>query len=118
MAQIVVRTKEELEKASKEKADYIIVEGVLADKLQRGKKVAKASGATIAAIAAALAAAPFTGGISTMGVASAAALSGMEIAAIIAAASIGIALIIGLFKDYEEIEVGPGTLKLKRRQQK
>ncbi len=53
-----------------------------------------------------------------VGVAPAAALSGMEVAAIIAAASIGIALIVGVFKDYEEIEVGPGTLKLKRRQQK
>ncbi|HGM5387464.1 TPA: hypothetical protein ACKP07_000293 [Serratia marcescens] len=118
MAQVVVRTKEELETARKEKADYIIVEGELADKLQRGKKVAKASGVTITVIAAAIAAAPFTGGISTLGAASAAALSGMEIVAIIAAASIGIALIIGVFKDYEDIEVGPGTLKLKRRQQK
>lgn len=71
---------------------------------------------TITVIAAAIAASPFTGGISTVGLVPAAALSGMEIAAIIAAASIGIALIIGIYKDYEEIEVGPGTLKLKRRQ--
>ncbi|MGP3141445.1 hypothetical protein [Serratia nevei] len=118
VTQIVVRTKEELEKARKERADYIIVEGELADKLKKGKKVAKASGVTITVIAAAIAAAPFTGGISTLGAASAAALTGTEIVAIIAAASIGIALIIGVFKDYEEIEVGPGTLKLKRRQQK
>lgn len=116
MSQIVVRTKEELEHARKAKSDFIVVEGKLADKLQKGKKITRASGVTITVIAAALAAAPFTGGISTMGAASAAALSGMEIAAIIAAASIGIALIIGIYKDYEEIEVGPGTLKLKRRQ--
>ncbi|MFX2484990.1 hypothetical protein ACJ8IM_04955 [Serratia sp. CY33525] len=119
MSQVVVRTKEELEQARKAKSDFIVVEGKLADKLQKGKKIARASGVTIAVITAAIAAAPFTGGVSTMvGVAPAAALSGMEVAAIIAAASIGIALIVGVFKDYEEIEVGPGTLKLKRRQQK
>lgn len=38
MSQIVVRTKEELEHVRKAKSDFIVVEGKLADKLQKGKK--------------------------------------------------------------------------------
>lgn len=38
MSQIVVRTKEELGHARKAKSDIIVVEGELADKLQKGKK--------------------------------------------------------------------------------
>ncbi|EFE4913520.1 hypothetical protein F6J40_21690, partial [Escherichia coli] len=45
------------------------------------------------------------------------ALSGLDIAVIIAAASIGIALVIAVFRDYEEIEFSNGKmiLKLKRK---
>lgn len=53
--------------------------------------------------------------MSALAAAPIAAMSGFEIAAIIAAASIGITLIIAIFKDYEEIEVGEGRMKLKRR---
>ncbi len=60
---------------------------------------------------------PLTGGGSVFAVSSLAALSGLDIAVIIAAASIGIALIIAVFRDYEEIEFSNGKmiLKLKRK---
>lgn len=115
MNQIVVRTKAELERAKDAKAEIIIIEGDLANKVKRGKTVAKASGVSLALITAALAATPFTGGMSMFAAAPIAAMSGFEIAAIIAAASIGLTLIIAIFKDYEEIEAGDGKIKLKRR---
>lgn len=115
MNQIVVRTKAELERAKDAKAEIIIIEGDLANKVKRGKTVAKASGVSLALITAALAATPFTGGMSMLAAAPVAAMSGFEIAAIIAAASIGLTLLIAIFKDYEEIEAGDGKIKLKRR---
>ncbi|HAS0861466.1 TPA: hypothetical protein I3314_001538 [Enterobacter hormaechei subsp. xiangfangensis] len=115
MTEVIVRTKDELERAKANKAQYITIEGELATKVKRGKTVAKASGVSLALLTAALAATPFTGGMSALAAAPIAAMSGFEIAAIIAAASIGITLIIAIFKDYEEIEAGDGKLKLKRR---
>ncbi|CAM8428451.1 MULTISPECIES: hypothetical protein [Enterobacter] len=115
MNQVIVRTKDELERAQKSKAETIRIEGELANKVRKGKTVAKASGVTLAAIAAVLAATPFTGGLSTMGLLPVAAYTGFEIATIIAAASIGIALLVAVFKDYEEIEAGDGRLVLRRR---
>ncbi|MFJ5503830.1 hypothetical protein ACIPUO_06415 [Pectobacterium carotovorum] len=115
MDQVIVRTKAELERAQSSKAEIIRIEGDLANKVRKGKTVAKASGVALTAIAAALAATPFTGGLSMLGAASVAAVTGFEIAAIIAAASIGIALIVAVFKDYEEIEAGDGKLILRRR---
>lgn len=58
---------------------------------------------------------PFTGGISAVGLVPIAAMTGLEIAAIIAAASLGLALIIAIFKEYEEIEYGNGRLVLKKK---
>ena len=115
MAEVIVRTKDELEKAKANKVQYITIEGELATKVKRGKTIAKASGVSLALLTTALAATPFTGGMSALAAAPIAAMSGFEIAAIIAAASIGITLIIAIFKDYVEIEVGEGRMKLKRR---
>lgn len=115
MGRVIVRTKAELERAQESKAEFICVEGDFANKVRKGKTVAKASGVTITLVAAALAATPFTGGLSMVGLAPVAALTGFEIAAIIAAASIGIALLVAVFKDYEEIEAGDGKLVLRRR---
>ena len=105
-----------MRKQKKNKVQYITIEGELATKVTRAKTVAKASGVSLALLTAALAATPFTGGISALAAAPVAAMSGFEIAAIIAAASIGLALIIAIYKDYEVIEVGKDKLKLKRRQ--
>lgn len=51
--------------------------------------------------------------------ASAAALTGLEIAAIITASSIGIALILAIFKDYEEVGYSEeGGFILRKKQKK
>lgn len=119
MNQVIVRTKAELERAQKNKAEIIRIEGELANKVRKGKTVAKASGVALTAISVAIGASltttPITGGLSMVGLAPVAAFTGFEIAAIIAAASIGIALIVAAFKDYEEIEAGDGKLVLRRR---
>lgn len=63
-----------------------------------------------------LAAIPFTrGGLSVVAAAPVAALTVLEIAAIIAAASVGLALLIAVFKDYEEISYDNGKLVIKKR---
>ncbi|MCB8832189.1 hypothetical protein LJD42_10865 [Escherichia coli] len=117
MAEVTVRSKDELEKAQKSKAEIIIIEGELANKIKKTKAVTKVSGVVIAAMIATCATIPLTGGGSVLVVSSLAALSGLDIAVIIAAASIGIALIIAVFRDYEEIEFSNGKmiLKLKRK---
>ena len=98
----------------------ILVQGELADKLKKSKQVAMLSGAGLALLAATLGiatlTAPVTGGLSYFAAAPAAALTGVEIAAIITAASFGIGLIVALFLDYEEIEYSKGCLKLKKKQ--
>ena len=116
----VASTKAQLEQAKKAGEAEIIVKGELADKLKNSKKVALLSGAGLAALTAALGmatvAAPVTGGLSFFAAAPVAAITGMEIAAIITAASLGIALIIALYKDYEEISYKQGELKLRKKQ--
>lgn len=116
----IVKTKAELEQAKNDGEKEIIVEGELADKLKKSKKVAMLSGAGLAVLLAALGAAtvtaPFTGGLSYVAAAPVAALTGLEIAAIIAATSLGLALIIAIFKDYEEIGYSEGKLILRKRQ--
>lgn len=112
----IVRTKAELERAKTDGVDRIVVKGELADKLKKTKKVAKLSGATLAVLVAAGAAVPFTGGVSFLVAAPAAALTGLEIAAIVAALTLGVALILAVYKDYEEIEYQDGHLVLRRKQ--
>ena len=120
---VTVTTKEQLKKAKEDKVDVIVVEGELAEKLKRSKKVAIAaagvSGVALTGLIAAIAAAPATGGTSFLLYAgtSAATFTGIEIASIILAGSIGITLLVGIFKDYEEIEASTsGGIKLKRKQ--
>ncbi|MGV5951676.1 hypothetical protein [Escherichia coli] len=117
MAEVTVRSKDELEKAQNSKAEIIIIEEELANEIKKTKAVTKVSGVVIAAMIATFATIPLTGGGSVLVVSSLAALSGLDIAVIIAAASIGIALIIAVFRDYEEIEFSNGKmiLKLKRK---
>jgi hypothetical protein len=123
---VTVTTKKQLKKAKEDKVDIIIVEGVLAANLKRSKKVALASagvsGVALAGLIAAIATAPATGGASfavyaVSAGASAATFTGIEVASIILAGSIGITLLIGIFKEYEEIEASTsGGIKLKRKQ--
>jgi len=115
MKSIRVTTKEELENAIKNKYLEIIVSGSLANKLHKTKKIAYLGAGTIATLTAMLAAIPFTGGFAAFALAPAAAFTGLEISMIIIAVSIGIALIIAVFKEYEEISYEDGKLMLKRK---
>ncbi len=115
-----VTTKEELEAAKKRGDKEIIINGKLADEIKNAKKLTMVGAGTLAlltvAIGAATVTAPITGGLSYFAAAPVAALSGVEISVIIVAASLGLALLIALFKDYEEISYSEGRLALKRRQ--
>ncbi|WP_321900069.1 hypothetical protein [Paraburkholderia heleia] len=118
-----VSTKEQLAQAKDRMEPEITIVGELADKLAKAKKIAALSAWAVAGIVAvvglAAVAAPETGGLS-LGLAAApvAAMSGMEVAAIIAAASIGIALILAVYKDYDEVEAGGGRIILRRKSKK
>ncbi|WP_031430827.1 hypothetical protein [Methylomicrobium agile] len=122
MDSVTVNTKEELSQAKNSNASEIVVIGELANKLKRAQKVTLLSAGTLAVITALLGTAtitaPVTGGMSYFVAAPAAALSGLEIATIIVAASLGISLIIALFKGYEEIEYSKERLVLRRRKPK
>lgn len=124
----IVTTKDEL-KAAQERGDLeIIATGKLADDLKASKKVTKIGAGAAALLTATLGVAtltaPITGGLSYFAAAPVAAMSGFEVAAIILAASLGLALLIALFKDYEEISFTPGDgnglskLVLRKKQQK
>ncbi len=115
MSQVTVRTKSELESARVQGIEKIIVEGSLANKLKNSKRIAYVGGGTIAVLTAAIAAAPFTGGVSFLAAAPIAALTGLEISAIIAVSAVGITLVIAVFKGYEEIEYSDGRLILRKK---
>lgn len=115
MTSVIVRTKSDLESAKARGVEEIIVSGKLADDLKKAKTIALAGTGTIAILTAALAAIPFTGGLSVLAAAPVAALTGFEIAAIIAATAVGLALIIAVFKEYEEISYENGKLILRKR---
>ncbi|MGZ8226111.1 MAG: hypothetical protein ACXWT3_05660 [Methylococcaceae bacterium] len=117
MNRVTVNTKEELSRAKNANASEIVVIGELANKLKRAKKITLLSAGALAAIIALLSTAtitaPVTGGMSYLIAAPAAALSGLEIATIIVAASLEIGLIIALFKHYGEIEYSKERLVLR-----
>lgn len=113
---IVVTTKSELESAKDKEYKEIIVTGKLAKDLKKSKSVAYAGAATIGILTVALAATPLTGGLSAFAAIPVAALTGMEISVIIIAASLGISLILAVFKEYEEISYSDGKLVLKKKQ--
>jgi hypothetical protein len=139
---ITVTTKSELESARKKKYEEIIVTGKLANDLKKSKRIAYASAATLAIVTAAIIAIPFTGGLSAVGAvgaialesaavtagftaatagataatATAVGLTGIEISTIIVAASLGITLILAVYKEYEEISYSDGTLTLRKKQ--
>jgi len=119
METVIVTTKEELKKAQEQKVDEIIVNGDLANKLKKAKQITKLGATGLAILTAALGvgivAAPVTGGLSMFAAAPVAALTGLEIAAIITASALGIALIIAIFKDYEEISFENGKMTLRKK---
>ena len=121
---VVVTTKAQLKQAKEAGEKEITINGDLANKLKKSKQIAMLGGVSlgilVAALGGATVTAPVTGGMSYLALASVAApvaaITGIEIAAIIVASSLGIALIIALFKDYEEISYKEGELKLRKKQ--
>lgn len=114
-----VSTREELKAAQEAKVKEIVVVGELAGKLRKAKKVALLGRVALAALAATLGVAtftaPVTGGVSYLAAAPVAALTGVEIAAIITATALGVSLVIAVFKDYEEISFENGKMTLRRK---
>lgn len=114
-----VSTKTELETAKNDHVDEIIVVGKLANDLHKTKKIVQLSAGALALLAVALATIPLTGGTSaplaSAAFAPVAATTGFEVASLVVAVSIGLGLIIALFKDYEEIEFSNGRLILRKK---
>lgn len=116
---VVVTTKEELEAAAKNKEPRILVLGDLASKLELSfqglRKLSSSSLNTLALVLSGAALfAPFTGGVSlgaagtVMGTVGAA-LTATAIAAI---SAIGLALVIAVFKGYDEVKLSGGGIEL------
>lgn len=114
---MIIYEKSELKSAIESGIYEIIIEGDLAQKVHNGKKIRTIGKFTMIALASAIAAIPFTGGGSIAAFAPVAALTGLEIALIVAVAFVGVALLTAIWKDYEEIEYShnPLRLKLKRK---
>lgn len=118
---LVVKTKDELQKAIDNKINHFEVEGELAEKLKKGQKITTLGKFTLAVLTVAIAgivATPATGGISGVAGFSAAStvatLTGLEIAVIMSVAFLGIGMLIALFKDYNvEYETDPKNGKVK-----
>lgn len=118
-APIVVYTVEELAQAQKDMAERIVVKGELAEKLKVALKGLRSIGAgslnTLAlCLSGAALLAPFTGGVSLGAAGTAmgtlgAALTATAIAAI---SAIGLALVIAVFKGYDEVKLGGGGVEL------
>lgn len=115
--QVIVHTKEELESAQKSGAQEIIIKGDLAEKVRNGKKILTIGKFTLIALTAAIAAIPITGGISSVALAPIVALTSLEIAAIAAIFFVGIALLMAVWNEYDEIEFStdPPTLKIRKK---
>ena len=116
---VVVATKEELAAATQRKAKRIVVTGELASKLEtsfKGLRNLSASSLNTLALVLSGAAlfAPFTGGVSlgaagtVMGTVGAA----LTASAIAAISAIGVALVVAVFKGYDEVKLSGGGIEL------
>ncbi|MDG6896068.1 hypothetical protein [Volucribacter amazonae] len=114
---LVITTKEELEKAVKNKEPEFIVKGELAEQIKKSKKVKNLGKFSLLALSASIAAIPFTGGSSAaVGVATLSATTGLSIAALTAIICLGLTLLINLHKEYDleyEYDLIKFTLKIK-----
>lgn len=99
----IVRTKDELKAAVDDKVSKIVVKGDLADKLDTGLKIRKASGWAVGLLVASVCAAPLTGGMTIAAAAPVAALTGIEIAVIIAVCAVGVSLVLLICKSYKKV---------------
>lgn len=122
---VVVATPEELSAAYQRKAERIVVVGELAAKLGQAfsglRKLSASALNTLALVVSGAALlAPFTGGVSlgaagtVMGTVGAA----LTASAIAAISAIGVALVVAVFKGYDEVKLKGGSLELVLRKRK
>lgn len=120
MKTIEVYTQKSLKHAKENNYDEIIIKGALANKVKKASKITKLSkwgiGVLTATLGTATVTAPVTGGVSLAVAVPVAAMTGVQVAAIISASALGVALIIALFKGYEEISYSEGMLILRKKQ--
>lgn len=106
--EVVVRNKEELQRAFDSKANIIVAKGELAEKLIEARNIRKLSkfklAAFVAIMGAAAAAAKQTKGLSFVAATPIAASTALSIATVMAVFFVGTGLIIGLFQDYDEFD--------------
>lgn len=110
-----VYTKEELAQAKDAGEEIIVLHGELAENIRKTKKIVKISGVALAALTAAVGLIPVTGGISAFAAVGVAALTGLEIATIIAVSCVGLSLILAIHNGYEEVSYKNGELTLKKK---
>jgi len=118
---LIVRTKEELKRAKKNKIGQFIVVGELAEKLKKSQNIAKLSKRAAIGLAGAVgvgvAAAPFSAGTSLGASAvvatGAAASAGVSASVIMASIAVGgILLAFAIFKDYNvSFKMGPNGIE-------
>ena len=112
----VVYTKERLEEEKENKPQSITIKGDLANNLHKIKKMGQLSKASSAAIVAilggAVISAPVSEGISYGSAIPVAVVSGLEIAMIIWASTIGIGFLLDLFDHYTEEQYSNNNLVL------
>lgn len=103
MSTRTVTSKEELKAAIEDKVSRITVKGDLAGKLNSAFKLKTASKWAIGLLGASLAASPFTAGISMAGALPIAALTGIEVAVVLAVAVVGIVLVLSVLRNYDKV---------------
>lgn len=115
MKTVVAKNKAELKTALKSDADEILIEGdELVQQLRRIKTLRKAGPIAVGIIVAAIPLVPLTGGGSMV---AAAAATGVSTSVLTLCIAIGGVVVIGIFTDWEEVEIA-GVFKLKRKQKK
>ena len=101
---IVVRTKAQLKKAIKDNVKRIEIRGSLAEKVNTSFKIKKLSKVTLALLIGTLATVPFTGPLGFASASAVAALTGTEIALIIAVSALGLGLVLLIVKEYRKVK--------------
>ncbi len=101
MATLAVTTKDQLQRAIDSGVANIRVTGTLAKDLQVARPVITLGGFMLFLLATAIVATPFTAGLSDVALLPLMAMSGMEMAVIIAAVAIGLSLVLAVYKGYD-----------------
>jgi hypothetical protein len=100
---IIVTTKEQLQKALDQQVPRIIVKGNLAEELNSGMKIKEISKWALTLLLATLGATPFTGGLTALAALPIMAVTGIELAVIVAVIALGTSLIFLIIREYKKV---------------